>query len=408
MTDLEDDVDGYSVEIVDDTLTTDARGRAQVATTRPVARIPDWVLVLGGLVLVVAVIMVTAQPSEPPAPPVPTSLPPPATFVPPSTTAPEPDSDDEIRFGTVGPPATLPPLEPFADTLPVEVPGQLLTFGSKGRLVVIDRTLEAPFELRTGSANILTPRVFATPDEVILGTGSRVLSVPDLVPDDYVLAQLTEGRGPLDLRPGSIGALIITTTEGATQTASPLVVSGIQPWHLPTGVEVVGEWKGQLLVSTPGRTSLVDATGAETHVDVGRILAYDGQWLAHVTCAVTAGCEIRVGTPDEPNQAAMALPGPLASARADTWGDQAAISPDGTRVGVASDGGAPVPIVVDFATGEWWIIGDGMNPGSPMVFSPDGQWLAYGFQTDVTVWRIEGDRSWRIDIARPVGALAWR
>ncbi|MCP5026940.1 MAG: hypothetical protein GY929_11720 [Actinomycetia bacterium] len=414
MTDLghETDEERYRVEIVDDTVAVDARPEVQNAVAQRGPQVPGWLWALGGLGLVVLVIMITAQPSQPPAEPTPTTVPSPATFVPP-TSAPDPDTEaeaaiDEPRFEALGPPATLAPLEAFAGTVPDDLPGELLTFGPKGRLVVVDRALDAPFEIDTGIVNVLSPRLFASPEQVVIGTGSRTTTL------DGPLREAADWSVPVEgnlqgLFPGSFGRFITTTSHGTDQTASPLVLGGIQQWDLPVGVDVIGEWDGRLLIEAAGRILLVDTSGAETELaGVGRILAYDGHWLAHVTCQIDDGCRVNLGTPEDPSQRSMPVPEPLAVRPADEWGRSAAISADGLKVAVSRDGGAPIPMVLHFDTDETRILADGMNTDSPMVFSPDGEWLAYAFQNDVTVWRIDGDRSWRIGLGRPVGALAWR
>ena len=303
-------------------------------------------------------------------------------------------------------------IPPIRDDLPA-VPGALFGFGLDGSIVRIDRTLsvpqEAPLELsalgRSGAA---------------VGTsfGDGYLVIDDAVAhrlgvDGTFSATVAGGNRVL---PADDGGVVVVAVDDRAQTAYvvPAGAADILPpdeaslWSLGRDLQVLGGWRDRLLVTTANRVWLLDRDGRSTPVSAGRTLGFDGDHLVMLDCQEPGVCRIEVGPPDNPSRRSVLVPETLADLAVDSWGSALDVSPDGDRLALRSIRGVvALPVVIDLVTGEATSLSDSMNHSSAVVFSPDGEWLAYSFSDDLVIMNLDEKRRWRVFTERRMDQLAW-
>ncbi|MFV0257514.1 MAG: hypothetical protein ACK5PP_03570 [Acidimicrobiales bacterium] len=377
--------------------------------------------VLAGLValgLVAVALVVLGRPAAEVEPVVPSTL-----FIPSPTPPPvRPDVVDPVGDGR-----RVHPIPTFDEHLPL-IGGVLSGFTSDGWLVSVDRAAVAPSEVDLApaagrgeeAASVLhidgappvafSRKVVIDGDAIVAGLGERRTRVPlsRILPDggSILLVQRSAGSVPVEAT-----AVDVAPDGGRAGGAAhgPVPVTAARHWEVEgPAVRVWGRWADELLVGRGDRTWLLGRDGSARPVAVGQILSFDGRWLVSHDCTGPAVCTIAVGTPDEPDQRTIPLPEPVVRLDVEAWGPAVAVSPDGNRLATAVDNGVlSLPLLVELDTGTYVLLGDGMNPGTPVVWAPDGSAIAYTYSDDVMVWPVAGLRSWRVSIDRPVQALVW-
>lgn len=329
-----------------------------------------------------------------------------------TTTPPPPSTDAAGR--------RLQPIPVFQGNLPEELPGVISGFDDRGSVLLIERSRPRPVESQLGAVptdgnptiqlGLLGGPVEGFDNELFI-LGSQVI-----VETDQALLRQT-----FDLRrlvPDGVGGVLVVEESGPVMIASLLPLGDRQNgttgigWRLPSaGLDVLGFWRDELLVHRAASTWLLSTDGGERPVAEGEVLTYDGRHLTRLECTAAAPgqCELIVGTPDDPEIHRVLLPTVVEQVPVEHWGPTVAVSPDGSQLALsAQNGGLPLPLLIDLTTGESRQLADGMNASSPVVWSPDGQWLAYLYTNDVMVWSLDADRSWRVAVNRDLQTLLWR
>ncbi|MFV0526945.1 MAG: hypothetical protein ACK5RL_20880 [Acidimicrobiales bacterium] len=355
--------------------------------------------------------------------------------VPSTQVIPSPPSSVPAVVGLSGGARRVHPFPPFDEHLP-RVGGVLSGFTSDGWIVSIDRAAPGPSEVELWSpvagpgepvASVLhvegsPPVAFARQvviedDAVVVGLGDRETRVPlnRVLPQggSVLLVQLSTGTVPVEAT--AIDVVLDDHLageghrDGGTPEDGPGPVTAERHWQVQgPPVTVWGRWADQLLVGRADRTWLLSRDGAAQPVTVGQVLSFDGRWLVSHDCDHPTDCTIAVGTPDDPHQRIIPLPAPVAGLDVGAWGRAVAVSPDGVRLATAVDNGVlSLPLLVELDTGAYTLLGDGMNPDTPVVWAPDGSAIAYTYSDDVMVWPVAQPRSWRVSVDRPVEGLVW-
>lgn len=308
----------------------------------------------------------------------------------------------------------------FDDGITPEIPGVLSGVDVDGSLIVIDRSQIRPDETRLAmTAAAGDPR-----STLIIGGTKRVAVEQQLsaqgrrIVVDHDDDRFLDPSFPLDkIVPDLTGTAVLVSHEADVQIALavPLNWDGIDSaslleWTIPgQGVEVLGLWGNRLLVHRANRIWLLDTDLESSLVGDGRFLAYDGAHLSRLVCDRPTNCSLVVGTPDDPALHVLPLPSLLAELSPDDWAGSISVSSDGRRLAASVRFGVVwLPFVVDLVTGETQSLADGMNRQAPVAWSPDGGWLAYVFTDDVMVWKLDEQRSWRIQLNRQLETLLWR
>lgn len=307
-----------------------------------------------------------------------------------------------------------PEIPPLSENLPAELPGRIITYGTAGTLVVVERAVPVPEErelddLEPGADGSI---VTIGADLVLMAGGTAQIIDPQ--------GRIVGGETAADLiLPADEGAVVVDDQGreviaqligGGTASAPATGETDTEQtgWTFGEDAELLGAWRERLLVYKAGAVWLVDRDGGSAKLTDGQLLGYDGTNLAMVRCSGVRSCRIEVGPPSEPARRSIAVPERLAGRDLDSWTQVAAITADGSRLGLIDRRvSVPLPMWIDMETGESRSRSETINDGSAVAWSPDGQWLAYVFSDDLIVWNIELDRSWRIVLDRPIGLIEW-
>ncbi len=387
-----------------------------VTTDRPGESVfgqPRVVVPLSILAIVVALAAISR-----PGPPV--EEPGPQTTLPTPTTVAQPDpigADDAVD--------TVVALPDFGDSLPADLPGLISGYDDRGSLVIIDRDAEGPTEHALG-VNLTN----TAPATVVMVDGAPPVGfVQELVfngrqlefrlsrdePDPSIA--LTEiipdaSVDVLFLYRGNSVTQVVSATAPASAASAPdgapdLLTADV--WEVPGHPNVIGQWEGDLLVERAGSVWLLDPDGGTTDVADGQVLSYDGNHLARLDCDGPTTCTIRVGSPIDPDRHAVPLPDELTLLGQDLWASSVAVAPDGDRLAmVVQRGGLSQPVIIDLETGAVEQLSEIIGHDAPLVWSPDGEWLAYRVLDDIKVWRLSAQRSWLVAVDRELQTLLWR
>ncbi len=326
-----------------------------------------------------------------------------------------PGSSPELLVERTPPTQAIPSFDP---NITPEVPGVISSFDAEGSLVVIDRTEFRPEEIRLEA--ILTSEA---PASVLMIDGAPPIGfVQDLSFDGERIEVdvggdrfVNPGFAPADLAPDLRGRVLVMTRGNQSTMVSLAPVrfqradAQVLRWDIPGQPNILGHWSDRLVVERADRVWLVDEDLNHELVAEGRVLGYDGQHLVRLLCDDPLSCRIAVGPPNRADRRVVDLPAELALVADGNWTRSVSVSPDGERLAVAvRRGGLSLPQVIDMETGEAVDLADGMNHHSPLVWSPEGDWLAYLYTDDVMVWSFERNRSWRIPVNRELQTLLWR
>ncbi len=250
------------------------------------------------------------------------------------------------------------------------------------------------------------------------GLGTMLVSRSDELPliltEDGLAAMLPEGRVETarteadTLRPADSGIVLITDDSQTREVIiSSLLADGGEALTLGYDVQLLGAWQGRPLIYKAGAVWLLDVNGNAELVTEGVLGGYDGHHLVMVRCNNPQNCRIEVGPPNQPALRSVPVPENFANRSIESWTTSVAVSRDGTRLAVVDRRGVSLPTWIDMDTGVDTTRSESVNHDSPVVWSPDGRWLAYAFGDDIIVWDTEGNQSWRIFVDRPISHLAW-
>ena len=310
-------------------------------------------------------------------------------------------------------------IPPYETNLPDDVPGTISSFDALGSMLVIQRDRAGPDEVALG-----LPPATGEPEVRLALDGGRSIGFDSEFELQSSTLRVDTGRAPIS---AVVDLASLVSTDGAKtamivddrgrdlvvqrrvivdDTETPVTE---REWILPSsGVEVLGLWDDEVVVHRTGSTWLVGAGGTVRAGLPRRPLAYDGQNLVVVECGNVDGCSFAVGPPTGPAVSTVPVPLEVERVPVDRWASTVAVAPDASAIALAvPDGGIALPVVVDLATGEATALADGINEGSPVVWSPDGAWLAYLYTDDVMVWSLDIGRSWRISVNRDLQTLDW-
>ena len=310
----------------------------------------------------------------------------------------------------------------FDSGLPDDLPGVISGIDGNGLFVMIDRSADKPTESALGPLVSRPDQQPATwlgiPGTPLIGLDGEVtVNGTELSSDSSGVLRHVD---LLAVVPDGSGSVLVVTAGGTadpdggrsavTARSVPLDGGGSVSWQVPSpAVEILGQWRESLLVRRGTHTWLLAVDGATSPVTTEQVLSFDGRNLALLACDGVEQCQLRVGTPDDPGRRSVPLPASLAELDPAAWTTSLAISPDGSRLAASVDYGVlSLPMVIDLDSGETRTLADGMNRQAPVVWSPDGAWLAYVYTDDVMVWPVSGERSWRITLDRPLDVLVWR
>jgi hypothetical protein len=365
------------------------------------------------VVVILAALAVMSRPSDVPG----------LDEEPTQTTAEVPDTSTTADPAGIAPeqPAQPPVTQPiplFDDNVPEDLPGVLTGIDTAGSLITVDRTDLRPREDRLGMELVETgPRAsLAIPGAVALTTGRQLTLIGNRIEVSHADRFLEPTFWLTDMAAPEAGSAVLVDhlSSGQSVTLIPLDWDGsdegaLARWMLPSnGIEVLGAWEGELVIHRAGRVWALAPDGTTTPIAEGRVLAYDGRHLVRLRCPQPDTCQLLVGAPDAPDASVVDLPPTLAELHPDAWTGSLTVSPDGRRVATSARFGAlSLPVVVDLTTGEATSRSDGMNDGSPVVWSPDGEWLAFAYSDDLIVWRAADQRSWRVPVNRELVHLSW-
>jgi len=377
------------------------------------AAIDPRVLALVAVAAIMLAVAIMSRPGSGPSPQVPTQT---TREVAPTTSAPAPDPALDSATSS---PRNTQPIPLFGTNAPPEIPGVLSAVDSAGSLVVIDRS-----KLRAKENRLDMVIVEADPAAMLAVTGAPAVKVArDLsisgtrivVSHDDRFLEPSFELSDIAADPNGTALLVEYGGRGQTATLAPIGWDGTDEselihWELEgQSLEVLGAWQDQLVVQRADRVWTLDASLQETFVADGEVLSYDGVHLVRLRCEQVDACQIVVGSIDQPEARLVDLPETLRPLAQEAWTSSLAVSPDGTRLGASVRfGGLSLPVVVDLDSGESISLSDGMNHQAPVVWSPDGEWLAYAFTDDVMVWNLEAGRSWRIAVNREMVSLHWQ
>ena len=381
-------------------------------STRPSPIIGSKAVAVLAVALIVLALAIMSRPevSQSAAPELP------QTTIAPSTTSIPFETDRAERLASATRVTQAIPV--FNANLPEDLPGAISAIDAEGSLISIDWSRLRPSENRLQMDLVDDNPVasLAISGAATLDIG-RALSISEgqiLVSHDDRF--LDPGFEVADLAGDPTGSAVVVNYEnnGQSVTLVPLDWDGtgetqVTVWDLPSkATEVLGAWQGQLLLHQANRIWLLDADSQPRFVADGELLTYDGRHLARLRCDDLDVCQLLVGTPDAPDTYILDLPETLAPLPHGAWTGSIAIAPDGARLGASVRFGAlSLPMVIDLATGETQSLPDGVNRQAPVVWSPDGEWLALVYIDDVLVWNIEQNESWRIDVNRELERLIW-
>ncbi|MEM9134614.1 MAG: hypothetical protein AAGA59_14460 [Actinomycetota bacterium] len=373
-----------------------------------------WVVVPLSILAIVVALTVISRPGPPVEEPAPqTTLPPPTTVAP----------SDSVGAG-VAVDATR-PMPLFGGNLPSDLPGVISGYDDDGSLVVIDREAEGPTEHVLGvSLTDTAPATVVMVDgappvgfvQELVFNGRQLefrvsrddpdpsIALTEIIPDASVdVLFLYRGNNVTQVVSAMAPASAASAPDGAPDLLSTEV------WDVPGHPNVIGQWNGALVVERAGSVWLLDAAGTAVDVADGQVLSYDGKHLARLDCDGPVACTIKVGPPDAPDRYAAPLPEELTPLGQDLWASSVAVSPEGDRLAVVvREGGLSQPMVIDLGTGEVQKLQEIIRHDSPLVWSPDGEWLAYRVLDDIKVWRLSAQRSWLIPVDRELQTLLWR
>ncbi len=312
-----------------------------------------------------------------------------------------------------GPPA-LRPIPPLREDLPTDLPGVLVGYGADGSLLQIDWTAAAVVEdpldpaPRPDDRGLTATESMATFDGAVYVHGygrlhrlrldgpidRPAIPIGSLFPSDAGFV--------VETRPDRIREVyLVSVDEGGALTPSV-------PWAVSDDLRLIGAWRGNLLVAKTGTVWLVDRAGGSTLVTSGEVLAFDGDRLAVVRCYRPDDCRIELGPPNQPAERSVPVPETLRDRPIESWTASGAITADGRRLALTSFRAAvTLPIWVDMETGQDETLAESANPETPLAWSPDGEYLAFGFDDDIMILRTVDKRSWRVIVDRQIGQLAW-
>lgn len=316
------------------------------------------------------------------------------------------------------PPATQ-AVPTFDENVTADIPGVISAFDAAGSLIVIDRQQFRPEENR-----LELQFTDVSPATVLMVNGAPPIGLVQRLSFDGSAIQIELNQDRFvnpsfrlsDIIPDLDGKVLLLNrgNNAMTVTLAPVAFDNpdggqVLQWEVPGQPNVLGYWQDQLVVERADRIWLLDESLDATDVATGRVLTFDGEHLARLVCQSPISCELRVGPPDDPDRRSVALPRDLAVLSEGDWVEGIGISPDGDRLALSvRQGGLSLPTIVDLETGELRKLADGMNHRSPVVWSPDGEWVAYLYTDDVMVWRLEAGRSWRVAVNREMVSLLWR
>ena len=318
------------------------------------------------------------------------------------------ESASEAGQSGTGLAATLPPIPELRADLPEDFPGVLFGYGPQESVVTIRRSVPTPVEsLLDADGGGPAGMVQTSPSEVAVFTGGRLFSLPTT--GGVEQSELPDGT----VHPGDDGFLVLLEQDRQRQ-AFVLGGPGTEdvepgaPIDVGNDVTVLGSWAGQALVYQASKVWSLDDADQATAVTDGVLVDYDGTHLAMVRCDRPSACRIEVGTPAQPSRRSVPVPETLAGRDIALWASIGAVSPDGTKLAIVDHRGAvQLPTWIDLETGEAQTVSESVDPASPVVWSPDGRWLAYSFADDLLVWDTELQRTWRIFLGRDIDDLAW-
>lgn len=320
---------------------------------------------------------------------------------------PAPTPDQQIPLGSdtdaEGGAVVLAPVPDLRADLSPDMPDLLYVYGDANSVVQIRRADDRPLELGLPAGN---------------GPGAMTVSRSDELPlvlsPDGLTAVLPDGTlesSPIEaerLLPADEGIVLVTeSTQNREVIISSLLDEGGGPIELGYDVDLLGAWQGRPLIHKAGSVWLLSADGGLESVTDGVPVSYDGRYLAMVRCNRPDDCRIEVGPPDQPSLRSVPVPENFAGRAIESWTTSVSVSRDGSRLAVVDRRGVSLPTWIDLDTGMDTTRSESVNHDSPVVWSPDGLWLAYAFGDDIIAWDTEANQSWRIFIDRPISHLAW-
>lgn len=310
------------------------------------------------------------------------------------------DTDEADAEGGV---AVLPPVPDLRTDLSAEMPDLLYIYGEANSVVQIRRSDDRPLELELPAG-----------DRPGAMTVSRSDELPLVLSPDGLTAVLPDGTlesSPIEaqmLLPADDGIVLVSES---TQTREVIISSLLDDdagrIELGYDVDLLGAWQGRPLIHKAGAVWLLSADGGLESVTEGVPVAYDGLYLTMVRCNRPDDCRIEVGPPDQPSLRSVPVPENFAGRAIESWTTSVSVSRDGSRLAVVDRRGVSLPTWIDLDTGIDTTRSESVNHDSPVVWSPDGRWLAYAFGDDVIAWDTEANQSWRIFVDRPISHLAW-
>jgi hypothetical protein len=384
-------------------------GHSDETVERRPSRFPTVLAVLAVAAVVIAFVALS-RPSEP-APEGSSDAP---TGVDPTNSVPAGDESGPTERDVVADRLALRDIPPFDSNVP-DLPGVLSGIDTDGSFVIIDRTEPKPTESALG------PAVVGRDEQPVawLGiTGAPLIALDGEISlaGTELLSDASGVRRNLDLGvvvPGAEGSVLVVNQHLTGVSAVSVALDGSAEavtWELASpAIEVLGQWAGSLLVRQGTHTWLLAPDGTSQPVTNEQVLTFDGRHLVVLACGGVGECRLIVGPPDDLERRSIVLPEDLRRLAPEAWIGSLAISPDGSRLAASVNHGAlSLPMVIDLETGDTRSLADGMNRQAPVVWSPDGRWLAYVYTDDVMVWPSTGERSWRITLDRQIDVLVWR
>lgn len=305
--------------------------------------------------------------------------------------------------GTDGEPLTLAAIPPLRDDLSPELPDVLYAYGAAGSVITITRGVDQPQEFIVPFQPDVGSMLYSETDGVpLVLAGGALLAV---LPDGGSESTPVEADAML---PSDDGIMLVTDgRQGREVIISGLLDRGGDAFDVGYDLELLGAWRDQAVVHKAGRIWLRDDGGNFQPVTDGVLIAYDGRNLAMVRCDTPDDCRIEVGPPDNPDLRSVPVPRDFLGRPIESWTGSSAISPDGTRLAMLDQRVLALPNWIDLDTGEHIGRSDSANSQSPVMWSPDGRWLAYVSSENIVVWDTEADQSWSIFVDRPISDLAW-
>ena len=180
---------------------------------------------------------------------------------------------------------------------------------------------------------------------------------------------------------------------------------------LPALAQPIAGTADELIVSTPGTITRIDAESGRRHqIARGQALASNGTRVARLDCLGDLSCGVVIGTVDEPDQVRVTLQaGDLPVGLFDV--PQARFSPDGRWLALPVyreldneqlDRSHVAVIDVTLGTEVDRVPGSTLTtPTTPFAWSPDSRWLAVSTGTRVILWSTEREAATELALRLP-------